>query len=36
MSQEGKTLVVAHGTVDEVKRAESILAATSPALNLDG
>ena len=27
----GKTLVVAHGTADEVKKAESILTATSPA-----
>src|SRR5262245_51559204 len=33
----GKTLVVAHGTVEEVKKAEAILAATSPAaINLHG
>jgi hypothetical protein len=33
----GKTLVVAHGSVEEVRKAEAILAATSPAaLNLHG
>ena len=35
--KEGKSLVVAHGSVDEVKKAEAILATTSPAaLNLHG
>src|SRR5262249_12210646 len=33
----GKTLVVAHGTVDEIHKAEAILATTSPgALNIHG
>ncbi len=33
----GKSMVVAHGTVDEVAKAHAILAATSPAaLNLHG
>jgi hypothetical protein len=35
--KEGRSMVVAHGTVEEVKKAEAILATTSPAaLNLHG